>query len=282
MQVDAILNLVRGVCIGLCVAAFVAGAVAGVKTQDVNRSGKRLALVVLVIALLLIGGTLPYAVPIFHGKLVIGPVISMLAIYLTCALAAALLGGFGTGRKRSKNLPGGAGVYVLVTGVVTALALASVFSLLNPIVALVKEYGSAKKYDPQADKSCTENLKSIYLGFEKYVEYNDALPPAETWEDQDDFKGAIQKDEWLHCPAVSNRHDTKFGYAYNAALAGRKLNGKKLEEMPDAAKTPLLYDSTDLAKDAHDSLTSLPKPGRHGGKNNILFCDGHIESVAPK
>ena len=63
---------------------------------------------------------------------------------------------------------------------------------------------------------------------------------------------------------------------------GRKLNGKTLKDMPDAAKTPLLYDSTDLAKNAHDSLTSLPKPGRHGGKNNILFCDGHIESVAPK
>ena len=282
MQVDSILNIVRAICIGICAIAFVAGVVSGVKTQDINRSGKRLALVIVAIGLLLVGGTLPYAVPIFHGKLVIGPVISMLATYLTCALAAALLGGFGTGRKRSKNLPGGVGVYVVVTGVVTALALASVFSLLNPIVALVKEYGSLKKPELIVDKDCAENLKSIYLGFEKYVEYNDALPPAETWEDQDDFKGAIQKDEWLHCPAVSNRHDTKFGYAYNAALAGRKLGGKKLSEMPDAAKTPLLYDSTDLAKDAHDSLTSLPKPGRHGGKNNILFCDGHIESVAPK
>ena len=71
--------------------------------------------------------------------------------------------------------------------------------------------------------------------------------------DQDDFKAAVQKDEWLHCPAVSNRHDDKYGYAYNDALVGRKLNGKKLKEMPDAAKTPLLYDSTDLAKNAHDA-----------------------------
>jgi len=223
----------------------------------------------------LIVGTLPLAAKI-------GSLITLLATYLACALGAALLGGFGAGRKRSKNLPGGVALYGVVTLCVTGLALASVFSLLTPVGEIAKQLLTTQKPNLKVDKDCTENLKSLYLGFEKYVEYNDALPPAETWEDQDDFKGAIQKDEWLHCPAVSNRHDTKFGYAYNAALAGRKLGGKKLSEMPDAAKTPLLYDSTDLAKDAHDSLTSLPKPGRHGGKNNILFCDGHIESVAPK
>ncbi len=275
MQVDAILNTVRGVCIALCLLTFAAGAAAGIRTQDVSRSGKRLAMLVAVIALLLIVGTLPAAARI-------GSVITLLATYLTCAVAAALLGGFGMGRKRSKGLMSGVALYFVVTMGVTALALASVFAQLNPIVAIYKEYGSSKKYDPKADKSCTENMQSLYHAFEKYVEYNDSLPPAETWQDQDDFKAAIQKDEWLHCPTVSNRHDNKFGYAYNAALSGRKLNGKKLADMPDAAKTPLLYDSTDLAKNAHDSLTSLPKPGRHGGKNSILFCDGHIESVAPK
>ena len=275
MQVDAVLNTIRVVCIGLCLLAFVAGAVAGTRTQDVNRSGKRLALVIAVLALLLVVGTLPLAARI-------GSVITMVATYLTCALGAALLGGYGTGRKRSKGLVSGVGLYVGVTVIVTALALMSVFAQLSPVAAIAKEYGSAKKYDPKADKSCTENLQSLYIAFNKYVEYNDGLPPAESWQDQDDFKGAVQKDEWLHCPEVSNRHDTRFGYAYNAALAGRKLGGKKLNEMPDAAKTPLLYDSTDLAKNAHDRLTSLPKPGRHGSKNNILFCDGHIESVPPK
>jgi prepilin-type processing-associated H-X9-DG protein len=37
-----------------------------------------------------------------------------------------------------------------------------------------------------------------------------------------------------------------------------------------------------MAKNAHDPLTSLPRPGRHGGRDNILYCDGHIEAVAPK
>jgi prepilin-type processing-associated H-X9-DG protein len=275
MQVDAILNIVRGSCIALCALAFAAGVVVGIRTQDVSRSGKRLTLVLAVLAVLLIGGTLPVAARV-------GSVITMVTTYLTCGLGAALLGGFGAGRKRSKGLMSGVGLYMVVTVVVTGLALSALFAQLNPISSIYKEYFAGKKYDPKADKSCTENLQSLYFAFGKYVEYNDSLPPAENWQDQDDFKAAIQKDEWLHCPAVSNRHDNKFGYAYNAALSKRKLNGKTLKDMPDAAKTPLLYDSTDLAKNAHDSLTSLPKPGRHGGKNNILFCDGHIESVPPK
>jgi prepilin-type processing-associated H-X9-DG protein len=275
MQVDAILNMVRGVCIGLCLLALVAGAIAGLRTQDVGRSGKRLALAIGVIAFLLIAGTLPLAAKI-------GSLITLLATYFSCALAAALLGGYGTGRKRSKGLVGGVALYLVVTGLVTALALTSVFSLLEPVSAIAKQLLSSQKYNAKTDKSCTENLQSLYFAFNKYVEYNDSLPPAESWQDKEDFKAAVQKDEWLHCPEVSDRHDAKFGYAYNAALAGRKLNGKTLKEMPDAAKTPLLYDSTDLAKNAHDSVTSLPKPGRHGGKNNVLFCDGHIESVAPK
>ena len=275
MQVDSILNIVRGFCIALCVVAFASGFAVGAQTKDVNRSGRRLVLTLAAIALLIVGGTLPLAARI-------GSVITLATTYLTCALAAALLGGYGGGRKRSKGSARGVLLYMVVTGLVTALALASVFAQFTPVVAIYKEYGVTKKYDPKTDKSCTENLQSLYIAFNKYVEYNDGLPPAEAWQDQDDFKGAVQKDEWLHCPEVSDRHDNKFGYAFNAALSGRKLNGKKLNEMPDASATPLLYDSTNLAKNAHDSLTSLPKPGRHGGKNNILFCDGHIESAVPK
>lgn len=275
MQVDAILNIVRLVCIGICIPVFFLGVVAGIRTQDANRAGTRLAIVVVLLAALLILGTLP-----LRAK--IGSIITFLATYLTCALCAALLGGYGTGRKQSKKSMGGVALYAVVTFCVTGLALASVFAQLAPVAEIAKQFVSSQKPDLKVDKDCTENLTSLYFAFGKYAEYNDSLPPAENWEDQDDFKGAVQKDEWLHCPAVSNRHDNKFGYAYNAALSGRKLNGKILKEMPDAAKTPLLYDSADLAKNAHDGLTSLPKPGRHGGKNNILYCDGHIESVPPK
>ncbi len=275
MQVDLVLKVILAVCAGLTVLMFVSGVAAGIRTQDVERSGRRLGIAVVVLAGVLVVATLPLAWKF-------GSVITMVMTYVACALGAALLGGYGTGRKRSKGLVSGMILYLVVTGGVTSLALASMMTSLDKIGAIAQELGVGRqKYDPKADKSCTENLQSLYFAFGKYVEYNDSLPPAEKWQDQDDFKGAVQKEEWLHCPAVSNRHDGKFGYAYNAALSGRKLKGKKLNEMPDAAKTPLLFDSTALEKNAKDDFKSLPKPGRHGGKNNVLFCDGHIESIAP-
>ena len=83
---------------------------------------------------------------------------------------------------------------------------------------------------------------------------------------------------------MSNRHDAHFGYALNDALAGKKLNlnGKPLKTLPNASTTPLLYDSTNVSKNAHDAVASLPRPGRHGGRNNILYLDGHVAAVAPK
>ena len=138
-----------------------------------------------------------------------------------------------------------------------------------------------KKVEPTENKECPENLKSLYLAFSLYVESNGSLPPADKWMDNQELTSRIQKDEWLHCPEVSNRKDTKFGYAYNDAVAAKSLDGKKLAEMPDAARTPLLYDSDNLAKSAHDAFRSLPANGRHAGKNNVLYCDGHINAVRP-
>jgi prepilin-type processing-associated H-X9-DG protein len=100
--------------------------------------------------------------------------------------------------------------------------------------------------------------------------------------DNEEIVSKVTKNEWLHCPAISNRQDDKFGYAFNAELSARPMNGKPLKEMPNAATTPLLYDSTNLAKNAQDKTTSLPRPGRHSGRNNILYCDGHVAAVEPR
>jgi prepilin-type processing-associated H-X9-DG protein len=54
------------------------------------------------------------------------------------------------------------------------------------------------------------------------------------------------------------------------------LGGKKWKEVPDAAHTPLFYDSSDLAINAHDGFTSLPSPPRHEGHNNVVYLDGRI------
>lgn len=157
---------------------------------------------------------------------------------------------------------------------------------LKETVNLVEQLGvssnAPKPEAPDVSKGCKESLEEVYRGFVHYAEVNDALPAAEGWMDKEDFLSHVQANEWLHCPTVSTRKDEKYGYAFNKALAGRKLNGKALSKMPNAAKTPLVFDSTLLEKSAADDMKSLPKPGRHNGVNHILYCDGHIEAVEPQ
>lgn len=203
---------------------------------------------------------------------------------LASALNFALAGGYIAGKKRGSTDRSRRAVPILCA----LIAIASLFlmaSKLHRLVEVLNELGvgarKEKPAGPDTSLDCKQSLAKIYAGFVHYVQVNDALPPAEKWMEEEDLRGAVQADEWFHCPTVSSRKDDRFGYAYNDALAGRKLNGKPLAGMPDAAKTPLVYDSSNLAKSAHDAFSSLPKPGRHGGRNNILFCDGHIETVAP-
>ena len=48
---------------------------------------------------------------------------------------------------------------------------------------------------------------------------------------------------------------TSSAMRFNETLAGKKLNlnGKPLNSLPNANTTPLLYDSTNLNKNAHDA-----------------------------
>ncbi len=129
---------------------------------------------------------------------------------------------------------------------------------------------------------CANNLRNLWSAFNLYAQDWDALPPAAGWENNNDLISKVRKNQWLHCPAVSNGHDNNYGYAYNDKIAGKSLGDKSsLKEMPDASKMPLLYDSTNLSKNAHDSFTSLPKPGRHHGHDNVLYLDGHVGQVTP-
>jgi prepilin-type processing-associated H-X9-DG protein len=215
----------------------------------------------------------------------VGPLIVYEGAWLASAFNFALTGGFIAGKYRAARDAGKRAIPILCV----AISLGSMFlmgSRLHQLVDVLQQLGvgeaRAKPAGPDTSLNCKESLTKIYAGFQHYAEIDDALPAAGKWIDEEDLRSAVQADEWFHCPMVSNRKDDKYGYAYNDALAGRKLNGKKLAEIPDASKTPLVFDSSDLAKDAHDPLTTLPRPGRHGGRNNILYCDGHIETIAPK
>ena len=231
--------------------------------------------------LVIVSSGVGYALAANYGKLFM-----QIATSFGMSLSACFIAGYGAGnRKKNGRSPIGA-----LTGILLFFAVTWILSIGVPIREIAtgaRQLGldktSATKPDaPNVGLDCKASLNEIYKGFEHYVEINDALPPADKWMDEDDFKGAVQADEWLHCPQVSNRKDASFGYAFNSSLAGKKLGGKKLSEMPGASKSPLAYDSTTLTKNAHDDFKSLPNPGRHNGMNSVLFCDGHIEELAPK
>jgi prepilin-type processing-associated H-X9-DG protein len=277
LSIEAAFRLAIGVFALLAVGMCLVGYGVGVKARG-ERGRIGVAAFLLVLVLGVVGGAFPLTLR--FGKLVM-----MEAVALTVGLAFAMTGGFDGGQKRKAGRSPWISA-MLPCLLVTAIALGYIANQNQKLLEIVKELGidgpKQQKAALDISKNCTQSLAEIYKGFEHYAGINDALPPAEKWLDEEDFLGGVQANEWLHCPAVSSRKDAKYGYAYNEALAGHKLSGKSLKEMPDAAKTPLVFDSDNLAKNAHDKLTSLPKPGRHGGTNNILYCDGHIEAVAPK
>lgn len=273
------LNSLLWASVALALALFIIGYVVGGRAQDRRRAGTTIVQAALLLAAVVIFGTVSAAAKTgTEGSFVL--TLGMLVAFL---LALGLLGGFLAGSQRKSGRTAGMAAVGGVVCLLGILDLAFAYSRIRPIVGAVKEFGlDAQKYEPEKNKDCPENLKSLYTAFRMYAEDWSGLPPAERWEDNEELISKVHQNEWLHCPAVSNRHDDKYGYAYNTQVAGVKLNGQALKEMPNAAVTPLLYDSTDLAKSAHDAVTSLPKPGRHGGRNNILYCDGHVEAVAPR
>lgn len=140
---------------------------------------------------------------------------------------------------------------------------------------IARDLVSRPASSPEKNKTCSENLSELWKAALNYAEGHDQkLPPAEKW--LDEIKPYVTKDEWLHCPVIAKSGGAKFGYAMNP-----ELSGKNPDSVTDKAKTALFYDSTDTAGNAHAGLESLPKPGRHGGRNNIVYLDGHVEAVAP-
>ena len=234
------------------------------------------------------GAVLPAALSVGAAKLgVTGSLIFGALVAFFVGVTCALLCGYFVGRilkkeRRSSSIGG-----ITCLGMLCLLAIGFQIRNVQPLLETLQTAGLLKPrddYKPETNKDCPANLQSVYNAFEQYAELNDKLPDAAKWQDDTDFTARIPQDEWLHCPTVSNRHDDKFGYALNETVTGKKLNlnGKPLKSLPNAATTPLLYDSTNTAKNAHDAVTSLPRPGRHGGRNNILYLDGHVFAVAPK
>ncbi len=185
--------------------------------------------------------------------------------FLAPVTAAALVGGALMGcRSRPMRILGAIGFIV---------ALAWFYRPAHEVYSTARTLADAFKPQPVAVQGtgCPDNLAQIYKAVQFYADdWDSKLPPADHW--MTAIKDNV-KDEQLHCPAVSHAGESRYGYAMNPALSGKRLN-----DVPKAqrATTPVFYDSTDLAPDAHAGPESMPKPGRHGGKDNVLFADGVV------
>jgi len=73
----------------------------------------------------------------------------------------------------------------------------------------------------------------------------------------------------FHSPAVGSGG---YGYAMNSAIPGTIL-----PQYSNPSIVVTLFDSTDLARNATDSLTTEPIPPRYHGHNTIAFLDGHVQ-----
>ena len=126
---------------------------------------------------------------------------------------------------------------------------------------------------PLKPAQCLSNVKHTALGLIQYsADADDRLPLRDLW--MDATLPYMKSETQWHCPSVPKG---AYGYAFNAALS--------LAKPPkDPMSTPMVYDSLNPIRNASDLVTSLPKPGRHGGKNSVAYADGHakrVESPAP-
>ncbi|HSV72910.1 MAG TPA: hypothetical protein VLH79_04055 [Chthonomonadales bacterium] len=133
-----------------------------------------------------------------------------------------------------------------------------------------------QEYQAAMNQECPQRLTQLGIALRLYAgSWDGYLPPADRW--MTAIRDRVREDEWLHCPDASRVDPSAHGYAMNSALSSVRL-----DSVENKASTPLLYDSTATVVDAHDAVTSLPRPGRHMGRNNVLMADGEVRSEVPR
>jgi len=237
---------------------FFAGIVGGWKSRrpDMAFAGALIPAILWTVGLMILS---KYEVKVGGQYVVAGPL-----FYLGPITGAAILGG---------ALIGSAKRGAAILGTLVFAAGAAYFApKVHDVCKVVKDVREATQstYVPEKNMKCPDNLKQLYNAVLTYADsWNDALPPADNW--MTAIKDYVTKDEWLHCPEASTGQADRFGYSFNPVLGG-----KKRKEIPDPKTMPMIYDSTDLTMNAHAGPENIPKPGRHTGKNNVIFADGTV------
>jgi len=172
---------------------------------------------------------------------------------------------FGAPPKPQSSMPGWAWC-IIIPSVGCFIGVPVLAAILFPVFAQARERARST--------SCISNVKVQSLANLMYSQdYDETFPGADKWMD---YTTTYRKSEiYLHCPTVSRSVDEKYGYAYN-----QKLSRKQLATIAEPQTTPMLYDSSDLERNASDDVSSLPAPARHVGTNSVGYSDGHARRLS--
>jgi prepilin-type processing-associated H-X9-DG protein len=114
--------------------------------------------------------------------------------------------------------------------------------------------------------ACLSNLKQQGLGLVMYANDNaDRLPDRDVWKDA--IAPYVKSESSLH---EFQAPEGIYGYAFNSGLP-------RVRE--DDPKALMVYDSVNPIRNASDRLASLPEKGKHDGKNNVVYADGHVKGI---
>jgi len=158
------------------------------------------------------------------------------------------------------------GLVVLAAGIIWSAGE------LQPVVGLIRQLQPVPHVEENSGPACPENLKKLYTAAMLYADsWDGMLPPADRWEDA--LKETLADPNAVNCPAVSGG---SHGYAMNAELGGQRVS-----DLKDPGSIPLFFDADLPGPNAHGSVRNVPRPGRHAGRNTVIYLDGQTKSLAP-
>jgi hypothetical protein len=117
--------------------------------------------------------------------------------------------------------------------------------------------------------NCISNLKQVALGLLIYGNDYDDRFPAGRWYDE----LMPYTKTHLQCPQVPATQDS-VGYAFNS-----RLERKKAGDIRDPDRTVLVFESSNLLRNASDPGVTLVPGGRHDGVNNVAHTDGAAKRI---
>lgn len=114
------------------------------------------------------------------------------------------------------------------------------------------------------------NVRTLTNAMLAYTaDHDDIYPPANTW--MSALGAYVPNQDVFVSPAVGNGID-RFGYAFNVDLAGTAFH-----DLADPYNTILIFDSTNLGRNATASVGTLPNPPRYGVSNTIGYANGRVQ-----